>query len=420
MTRLNSATLIRRATLLAWMAIAISLTACASLRDELPVTGTAVPAFQPLDSAMREGMRKLDIPGASITVSIDGSIIYQRGFGYADRATGQVVSPDTLFRIASVSKPMTAVAVLRAFETELPAALDRPVFGPGGLLTSPRYTQFKDPAALRVTLRDLLQHTSGWDSSVYEPQYDLITIARAMNVPAPASPQDIIEYMLKFQELQVAPGTRFIYSNFGYNLLGRVLEEKTGQTYEQAMHQYVFVPAGALTPVIGNDKLAQRLPSETVYYDDPRWPNVPSQDGTGSGPSSYNAFHLKSMDAHGGWVMTSADMVRFADAVDGRSRVKALLAPITVKRMTTQDRNVAGISFGLGWEMSSEGWSHTGLLTTGTHAKLERLDSGVTWAVVYNSFPGDPERDIAGLLETTAITLDKVRAAVISSVSRYR
>ena len=158
----------RRVLLLA----ALVLTACSGTAEYIPATGMEVPAFRAVDTTMREVMRKLHIPGASITVSKDGRIIYQRGFGWADRAAGQPVQPETLFRIASVSKAMTAVAVLRAFEAELPAALDRPVFGPGGLLTGPRYAQVKDPRVLKITLRDLLQHTSGWDSNVYEPQYD--------------------------------------------------------------------------------------------------------------------------------------------------------------------------------------------------------------------------------------------------------
>ena len=412
MIRRNAPGRSRRVLLLA----ALVLTACSGTAEYIPATGMEVPAFRAVDTTMREVMRKLHIPGASITVSKDGRIIYQRGFGWADRAAGQPVQPETLFRIASVSKAMTAVAVLRAFEAELPAALDRPVFGPGGLLTGPRYAQVKDPRVLKITLRDLLQHTSGWDSNVYEPQYDLVTIALAMNVPAPAGAGDIIAYMLEHRELQIEPRTRFIYSNFGYNLLGRVLEEKFDGPYEQAMRQLVFGPAGATTPVIGGDKLAQRLPSESIYYDDPRWPDVPSQTGTGSGPASYNAFHMRAMDAHGGWVMTSADMVRFADAVDGRSGVPALLSPATVLRMITRDAMVPGTGFGLGWELGPTGWRHSGALTTGTHSMLERLDNGLTWAVVYNSLPADPERGIDGLRETIAVSIDEVRAAVMNSL----
>ncbi|MEO5670952.1 MAG: serine hydrolase domain-containing protein [Ramlibacter sp.] len=394
---------------------AIAPVACTGGGDDIPVSGTEVPAFSALDIKLREVLRTLKIPGASMTVAKNGAIAYQRGFGWADRDAGQVVQPETRFRIASVSKPMTAVGVLRAFEADLPAALDRPVFGPGGLLTGPRYAQVKDQRFLTVRLRDLLQHTGGWDLDVYEPQYDLVNIARAMNVAAPAEAPDIIEYMLKNQELQIEPGTRSIYSNFGYNVLGRVLEEKTGMPFEKAMRQLVFGPAGMHTPAIGGDALSQRLPGESIYYDDPRWPAMPSQTGTGSGPQAYNAYHLQAMDAHGGWVMTSADMVRFADAVDGRSGVPAVLQPATVQRMTTRDPKIPGTAYGLGWVQNAGSWSHSGALTMGTHSYLERLDSGLTWAVVYNSLPADPALGLGGIAVTNAISIGEVRGVLLGA-----
>lgn len=156
-----------------WLTVAAAfmLGACGGSTDnDIPATGAEVPEFRAVDTKMREVLQKLDIPGASITVAKDGRILYQRGFGWADRATGQAVQPQTLFRVASVSKAMTAVGVLRAFEAELPAALDRPVFGAGGLLSGPRYAQVKDSRVLKITLRDLLQHTGGWDRD--NPDYD--------------------------------------------------------------------------------------------------------------------------------------------------------------------------------------------------------------------------------------------------------
>ncbi len=406
-----------------WLTVAAAfmLGACngGGADNDIPVTGVEVPEFRAVDTKMREVLQKLDIPGASITVAKDGRILYQRGFGWADRATGQAVQPQTLFRVASVSKAMTAVAVLRAFEAELPTALERPVFGAGGLLSGPRYAQVKDSRVLKITLRDLLQHTGGWDrdNPDYDPQYDLVAIARAMNVPAPAGAVDVIEYMLKYKDLQFEPGTRFAYSNLGYNVLGRVLEERTGLPYAEAMRRLVFAPAGVTTAVIGGDTLAQRLPGETIYYDDPRWPDVPSQTGIGSGPRSYNDYVLQTMDAHGGWVISSADMVRFADAVDGRSGVPALLTPATVRLATTPDPNLPDMHWGLGVIVTKAGWYHSGETMTGTHALLEHLDNGVTWSVVYNSLPVDPKgNDVDGVNATKAVSFAELQAVVLASV----
>lgn len=238
-----------------------------------------------------------------------------------------------------------------------------------------------------------------------------------MNVPAPAGAVDVIEYMLKYKDLQFEPGTRFVYSNLGYNVLGRVLEERTGLPYAEAMRRLVFVPAGVTTAVIGGDTLAQRLPGETIYYDDPRWLDVPSQTGIGSGPRSYNDYVLQTMDAHGGWVIASADMVRFADAVDGRSGEPALLTPATVRLATTPDSKVPDMGWGLGVVVTNAGWWHSGETLTGTHALLEHLDNGVTWSVVYNSLPIDPKgNDADGVNATKAVSFSELKAVVLASV----
>lgn len=386
-----------------------------NMNTDMPISGDTVATMRSVDAAMVDILETMDIPGASLTVARDGKIIYQRGFGWARRETREAVQPETLFRIASVSKPMTAVAVLKAFEAELPAALERPVFGPDGLLTGPRYAQVKDARVLKITLRDLLQHTAGWNSDVYEPQYDLAQIAVDLKRPAPASAVDVIEYMLRVHELQREPGTHFSYSNFGYNILGRVLERKTGMPYDEAMRRLVFDPAGCHSPRIGGDTLAERRPGEVVYYDDPRWPVVPSQAGRGTGTESYNGFHLAAMDAHGGWVMSSADMVRFADAVDGRSGVPRLLQPATVALMATKDPAIPNANGGLGWVLDSSGWNHAGALTTGTHSFLERRNDGLTWAVVYNRLPIDPANGLASLNETFNTTFKGLRAAILRS-----
>ncbi|MGC8160047.1 hypothetical protein ACP3WZ_26340, partial [Salmonella enterica] len=74
----------------------------------------------------------------------------------------------------------------------------------------------------------------------------------------------------------------------------------------------------------------ERAANETVYYDDPRWPAVADRDGSGAtGPESYSALHFKAMDATAGWIATAADLVRFADATQGRG-VAALLQPQTL------------------------------------------------------------------------------------------
>jgi len=365
-------------------------------------------------------LAELKIPGATLCVAHAGRIVFRQGFGWSDREGGVPITPDTVMRIASISKPITGMLILKLFEDDLPAALALKVFGSTGLLPDARYDKVKvlDDRVLDITLRDLLQHSGGWDSSVYEPQYDLVTIAKAMKVPAPAGAADVIEFMLSKKPLQFAPGTRFRYSNFGYNILGRIIERVTGMGYEAAARKFVLEPAGVWWARIGGDTLAERFKAETVYHDDPRWPNdVPSQSGVGAGKASYNGFHLRTMDSHGGWVMTSADLVRFADAIDGRSGATRLLKPSTIALMQTSDVRIAHPAAGLSWMLEPGAWNHSGALIAGAHSYLVRRSDGVTWAVVYNSLPVDPEKMEEGFNTLLARTCKGVEAEILKALA---
>lgn len=379
-------------------------------------SGENGPRFAALGSYMANTLAELNIPGATLCVAKAGNIVFRQGFGWSDPCSGIAVTPDTVMRIASLSKLVTGMLILKLFEDDLPAALDRKAFGPAGLLPDARYARVKDTRVLDITLRDFLQHSAGWDSSVYEPQFDLVAIARAMNVPAPAGAADVIVFMLREKTLQFAPGTRYCYSNFGYNILGRIIERMTGMGYEAAARKLILQPSGVWFALTGGDTLAARFTAETVYHDDPRWPPVPSQSGVGEGTLSYNAFHLETMDSHGGWVMTAKDLVRFADAMDGRSGIPRFLRPATIALMETPDPRIAHPAAGLSWMLEPGAWKHSGSLIAGSHSFLERRGDGVTWAVIYNSFPLGPEAGASGAQALVAKTVDGVRAEILQAL----
>ncbi|MFJ3054294.1 serine hydrolase domain-containing protein [Herbaspirillum sp. NPDC087042] len=359
-----------------------------------------------VDARMAQLLGQYPIPGASIAIAYQGKLLYQRGYGMAVTESNTPVTPATRMRIGSVSKVVTAVAVLKLFEDELPQALDRKVFGPEGLLPDAAYPELAQPLdqrVLRISLRDLLQHTSGWGGDDYDPQYDLVNIAKVQKVAAPASARDVIAYMVKQRMLDAAPGTEFFYSNVAYNVLGRIIEHKSGEPYAQAVQELVLQPAGIEDALIAGDARLQRAANETVYYDDPRWPAVTSQDGSGSkGPESYAGLHFASMDATAGWISTAADLVRLADAAQGRG-APALLKPATVALMKEHKLAMTGNNYGLGWVVTRVGGveilSHSGALTTGTYAYLQSRADGWSWAVLFNRLPipYPPEQGVSEL-----------------------
>jgi N-acyl-D-amino-acid deacylase len=127
--------------------------------EQLPVTGRADPRLASFDRLMTRFMRKHRIPGAALAVAHNGRMVYARGFGFADRDDKQPVQPDSLFRIASVSKPLTAVAVLQLIERGH-LKFDDPVFE---ILKLQRPARRFDARWKKVTILHLLQHRGGWD-----------------------------------------------------------------------------------------------------------------------------------------------------------------------------------------------------------------------------------------------------------------
>jgi N-acyl-D-amino-acid deacylase len=256
-----------------------------------------------------------------------GRLIYARGFGLADIEADEPVRPDSLFRIASVSKPITAVAVLQLVEQGKLGLDDKaferlhgdPAFNPHGT---------PDPRLRQVTIRQLLRHTGGWDRDVsFDPMFRPIEIARELDVDAPAGTSAVIRYM-GGKPLDFNPGERYAYSNYGYCVLGRLIEKASGQPYEAYVKEHVLLPLGITRMKLGHTLLEDRAEGEVKYYE-PEGKPEPAVVGKNIGqdaPLPYGAWYLEAMDAHGGWIASAVDLVRFAAAFDDPARCPLLKA----------------------------------------------------------------------------------------------
>ncbi len=366
---------------------------------DLPVSGESVAELADFDALMKAMMPKWDLPGGQLAIAHQGRLVYNRGFGYASLEDHEAVTPDMTFRIASVSKTITAVAILGLVDAgEL--TLDTLVFpllaleGPPGSL--------RDPRLDTITIEHLLVHSGGWNSAFFEPQSIPTTLlaSQALRAENPAEAETIVRYMLS-QPLDFDLGSLSVYSNFGFNVLGRVIEHVSGQPYEDYVKTQVLAPIGITTMAIGGTTLAERMPGEVRYYGSPgESPRESVFPGGDFGPPAYGAFYLRSLDAHGGWIATAADLVRFTLAIDG-TLGSPLLTPETVTAMETTPRppseaagagNVEG-GFGLGWGSvpmdAGYEWSHAGALIGSTSAWLVRKPGGTVAAFTFNSQPQD-------------------------------
>jgi N-acyl-D-amino-acid deacylase len=366
----------------------------ASDGEAIAVSGAAAPGMSALDEMMTSLMQQWEIPGGALAVVKDGRLVFAHGYGWADRDAGKMVQPDSLFRIASVSKPITAAAILVLVEQgrlDLDAkVLDilKPPVVPSDVVGDKRWK--------KITVRQLLQHTAGFDRERgFDPMFRSDEIAKATGTPAPADATAIIHYMLG-RPLDFDPGSKYAYSNFGYCLLGRVIEQVTGEKYAEAVQNLVLQRCGITRMRIGGTRLSGQLPGEVRYY-------MPEKDECRSVFSDerepvsrpYGGFFMEARDANGGWVASAIDLVRFGSTLDG-SRKPGLLKPETVRLIESRSPpplpGNSPIYYGLGWKVRPTGqganWSHTGSFA-GTILLLVRTHDGFCWAAVFNLKPKD-------------------------------
>jgi N-acyl-D-amino-acid deacylase len=379
--------------------------------SETPVTGRAVPGLDSFDRMMLAFLKKHKVPGAALAVSKDGRLVYARGFGHADVEAKEPVHPNSLMRVASVSKPITALAILLLIEQGKLRPDDR-VFEIVKLKPHLAEGARLDPRLKQVTVAHLLHHTGGWDSEKSgDPMGRSVEIAKALKVKPPARPAHIIRYVTG-KPLDFAPGTKYAYSNFGYCLLGRILEAVTGEPYEAHVRRAVLGPLEMKATRLGKTLLSGRAPGEVKYYDEQgrKAPAVLGPDLGRLVPTPYGAWCLEAMDAHGGWVASAPDLLRFARAFDADSPHR-LLKPAGLRTAFARPEGPAGYGpkgkpldayYGCGWEVRPEGkkgelntW-HGGALD-GCASLLVRRHDGLSWAVLFNTM-SDPRGRYLGRL----------------------
>lgn len=379
---------------------------------DIPITGKSIEALAGLDSAILRLIAKHDLPGISIAISDNGRLIHSRGYGYADREAAEPVSPSSRFRIASISKPITAVAILRLVEKGK-LRLDDRVFE---ILDAPEPiggAAMPDQRLKEVTIKHLLQHRGGWDrDQSFDPMFRSVQWAQQCRCDPPAMPSEVIRAM-HAQPLDFDPGQRYAYSNFGYCLLGRVIEKLSGQNYEEFVQSEIFQPLEIKSITLGKTRLSDRQTDEVRYYHPDEGKSVFASDLGKEVPSPYGTWCLEAMDAHGGWIASADDLVRFIDALSFGAADAAvattMLTPATTRMILTRPDGESADEdsyYGLGWTIRSGKngthtvW-HTGSLP-GTATELTRRADGRSFAVLINSRSGvdgkNPLNDLTGAI----------------------
>ncbi|MGI0070788.1 MAG: serine hydrolase [Thermoplasmata archaeon] len=305
------------------------------------------------DQLAERWLRRWKIPGLSLAVVERGRAPFLRGFGYRDRAAHLAATPRTVYGLASVTKSFTALAILRLEEegrlsTGDPVVRHLPAFG----TPEPRWTR-------RITLQHFLTHTSGLPPlpSVYytairsftrEPPYDP-RVARRVGVDPDHAPIDTYAQLMEYlrttrYRLLGPPGTRFSYSNEAFGLLGAVVEEVTGRSYESYLEESVLRPLGMRSTTFDTG-IMRRSPEVTVPYSrkrtGARHPLVPSPDW----------WEEACLRACGGLRTNVEDFARYLEMLSGEGKLgrERLFRAASIRRMFAPHVPVSpGLFYGYG------------------------------------------------------------------------
>ena len=356
------------------------------------------------DHEIQAFMRARKVPGGALAVTKHGRLVYARGYGWADREKQVPVRPNSLFRIASISKPITAIAILKLFESNQ-IDLDAPAFDALKLTPFLEPGRVEDSRLKKISIRQLLHHSGGWDrDKSFDPMFRSKRIAETLGIPGPPHANAIVRYMLG-QPLDFEPGTRYAYSNFGYCVLGRFIETVSGQSYERFVKEAVLQPLGIKNMRLGASRPEGRAHGEVHYYT----PNNATGPSVFPGvakkvPLPYGTFCLEAMDAHGGWLASAVDLARLTAVLDETGHeplLKAETRQILLNRPAvplwrTEDGQLQDYYYACGWLVRPNGkngrpnYWHNGSLP-GTYSLLVYRGDGLSWAVLFNQRSNDPK-----------------------------
>jgi CubicO group peptidase (beta-lactamase class C family) len=341
-----------------------------------------------IDAAMNDVMQRHAPPGIAVAVVYEGRLVFANAYGTADLAGTQPLRPDHLFRIASVSKPVTGIAALKAIEEGL---LD-PDAAAFEILARFLPPAGADPRLPLIRVRHLLHHTGGWDFYDYpdDPLFRSGEIAAALGSTLPLEPETLVRWVA-MQPLAFDPGTGFAYTNIGYVTLGRVIEESTGFGYEDFVRRFVLEPAGITAARLGGITRAERAADEVEYesFRNSIWKSVFDGATVVSEPA-YGGINLAGFDASSAWLFSVVDLARLAAASDGDDAYPDVISRHSFEFMTAVGTPAGTQPLGVAWYLGRDAagnvdrWDHSGGMP-GTISYLGRLSNGVIVAVVTNT-----------------------------------
>lgn len=355
-----------------------------SWSDTISNKGSESAALEPMERDIERFMQRWDLKGMQIAVSRNDSLLYTKGFGWADREGGVKMEANSIMRIASASKLVTATAVMKLIE-QGKLSLDSKVFGEDGILNDRRITEsIADKRMLDITVGMLLRHQGGFTLGAGDPMFNTVEIMKAKRLNKAPDNDQLIQIVAQ-RRLGFMPGQGRKYSNFGYMLLSKVIEKVSGKSYWDFAAEELFEPAGVYGIKPATNYYDDRHAGEVRYYS-PDAELVEDFSHPGKMVDRcYGGANIKGLMGAGGWVASAADLNRFVAAIDGHAGISDVISPQSVRMMTAHGNEEEG-KLCLGWTDSDKDgkWFRTGTLSS-VHALIEHFPNGECWVITMNS-----------------------------------
>ena len=353
------------------------------VRLNLTVTNeqSDIPELAGLDKKVRYYMRKWQFKGASLAIVRNDSLLYAKGYGWADEENEIEMAPGHIMRMASVSKLLTATGIMVLQDKGMLSIKDT-VFGPSGILNDSIFIQtIKDKNYHKITVEHLLRHQGGFSR---DPLFSSRDVKNQLQLEHAPEREDFYRVVLR-RRLRFAPGTWQDYSNFGYLLLSEIIEKVSGKPYEQFMREEVLIPAGCYDMHIAGIYYEDKFPNEVRYY---------THDGDGKFVEEYNGSgkivercyggnNIPLLSGAGAWCGSPIEIARLVASIDGCPEVEDIISKEAFEQMTEY---FDSSTFSLGWNDTNpaRSWSRSGTLS-GTCALVERFPDGDCWILITNT-----------------------------------
>jgi CubicO group peptidase (beta-lactamase class C family) len=326
-------------------------------------------------------LQQWNLAGMTMSIVKDGKLVFAHGYGYSDIETKTPVNPGDLFRIASVSKLITATAIMKLVEKKK-ISLDSKVFGPNAILKDPVFKSVVDKRIYKITVRHLLAHAGGWSLAYGDPAFNSLVVLEKTGDNGAATMDSYCRFVAS-RRLHFDPGTRSSYSNMGYMFLGKVIEAASGKKYDEFIIDDVLKPQGIFDMHIGRSYLADRRLNEVKYYESEESPMISAFDGSGRMvPKPYGGNPIELLSSAGGWISSSVELAKLMTLIDGFRNVPDMIPHNLVAQMVV-NKDFRGP---LGWKVVKDNgdWIRTGSMA-GTSAIMKRQSNGFCWVIIINS-----------------------------------